>query len=116
MHSLRGETAYQGKDIMMHMKIHSTGSRFNNRFVIAVCDENLIGKTLKDGKISITISKRFYKGEKKTEKEIIAVLKDATNINFVGKESVAAGIKAGIITKSNIIKIKGVPHAQAVSS
>lgn len=99
----------------MYLKIHYTGQRFNNRFVIAVCDENLLNKTLTDGKISLTVSEHFYKGEKKTEKEVIAVLQDASNANLVGKESVAAGIKAGIVSKDNVILIKGVPHAQAIS-
>lgn len=99
----------------MYLKIHCTGQRFNNRFVIAVCDENLLNKTLNDGKRSITVSEQFYKGDKKNEREVVAILKDATNANLVGKEAVAAGIKAGIVSKENVAIIKGVPHAQAVS-
>ncbi len=99
----------------MYLKIHYTGPRFNNRFVIAVCDENLLAKTLDDGKLSITVSEHFYKGEKKNEGDVVAILKDATNVNLVGKEAVAAGIKAGVIFKENVMTIKGVPHAQAVS-
>ena len=99
----------------MYLKIHYTGQRFSNRFVIAVCDENLLNKKLDDGKRSITVSEQFYKGDKKNEKGVIAILKDASNVNLVGKEAVAAGIKAGIISKENVVVIKGVPHAQAVS-
>ncbi len=99
----------------MYLKIHYTGQRFNNRFVIAVCDEGLINKTLDDGKVSIAVSENFYKGEKKTEEEVIAILKDASNVNLIGKEAVAVGIKVGIVSKENVVTIKGVPHAQAVS-
>ena len=97
------------------MKIHYSGQRFNNRFVIAVCDEDLINKTINDGKVSIKVSEHFYKGEKKTEEQIIEILKDATNANLIGEEAVNAGIKAGIISKDNVMRIKGIPHAQAVS-
>lgn len=99
----------------MYLKIHATGQRFNNRFVIAVCDENLLKKTLEEGNLSLTVSEHFYKGEKRNEQEVVSILKDATNVNLIGEESVAAGIKAGIISEGNIIRILGVPHAQAVS-
>lgn len=99
----------------MYIKIHYTGRRFNNRFVIAVCDEDLLKKTIDDGKISITVSEHFYKGEKRNELEVIEILKDATNVNLIGENAVNAGLKAGIISKENIIRIKGIPHAQAIS-
>ena|SRR3990167_280624 len=99
----------------MYLKIHYTGQRFNNRFVIAVCDEGLLNKELDDGKRSLTVSEQFYKGDKKSENEVIAILKDASNANLIGEEAVAAGIKAGIVSKENVAVIKGVPHAQAVS-
>ena len=34
--------------------------------------------------------------------------------NMVGNRSIELGLKAGIIGKGNIIKIKKIPHAQAV--
>lgn len=98
----------------MYVKIHHAGQHTASINVVAVCDESLLGKTLQEGKISITISESFYKGDLKNEKETLAVLKDARNINLIGEEAVATGLKAGIITKENIRTIKGVSHAQAV--
>ena len=95
----------------MYVKIHSTG----DRQVIAVCDEDLIGKTLKEKDREFKITERFYKGEKKTEDEVIIILKDANNINIVGENSIQAALKAGVITKDNLITIQGIPHAQAFS-
>lgn len=80
---------------------------------MAVCDEDLLGKTLKEGKLEFKITKHFYGGEKKTDKETLAILNDAHSVNLVGKNAVALGIKAGIIEKSNIKIIQGVPHAQS---
>lgn len=99
----------------MYIKVHTTGERYGNRYVVAVCDEDLIGKRLKDKNYDITVSERFYKGYKLDEKRLIIILKEAINVNIIGKKSVEAGIKAGIITKENVIKIKGVPHAQSVT-
>jgi len=96
---------------MLYVKIHKSESSE----VVAVCDKELLGKTLKQEDIKISISEKFYKGEEKTEEEVIQILKEATNINLVGEKAVSAGIKAGIISEENIIKIEGVPHAQAYS-
>jgi len=99
----------------MYIKIHRTNTNYGIREIVAVCDEDLLGKTIKGGKIEIKISESFYKGEKKSELYIIEILKKSTNINLIGKESVAAGLKAGIISQENVIDIGGIPHAQAFS-
>lgn len=97
----------------MYVKIHKTGNPHGHQAVIAVCDASLLGKTLREGTITLAISEGFYKGEKKTENEVIAILKQATNVNLVGKEAVNAGLRAGIIEKESILTIEGVPHAQS---
>ena len=100
----------------MYLKIHSTGERYGHRFVVAVCDKELIGKTISDKKFNININESFYKGDIMDENEVINILKDSTNANLIGKKSIESGLKAGIISKENIIEIAGIPHAQAVSS
>lgn len=83
--------------------------------VVAVCDSNLVGRLLEEGKLQLDISEHFYKGEEKTEKEIINVLQQCTNANLVGENAVRIGIKSGIISKDHVIKIKGIPHAQKIN-
>lgn len=85
-----------------------------DRHVVALCDEDLIGKVFKEGKLKLEVSARFYKGEKKSEEEIAKVLEGENNINIVGKESVEFAIKCGIISKEDVIKIKGIPHVICV--
>lgn len=111
MHGLRSKTSDKGKDMIL-ISMHHSGP---NKFVVALCDENLIGKTLEDKEIKLVVAERFYKGEKKSEKEIEEILKHSSNINFLGKESIDFGIRLGIIGKENVIKISGVPHAQFTS-
>ncbi len=92
----------------MYIKIHKAPAGD----VVAICDEDILGKTLEDKKYSVKISEHFYKGEIKGAATIIPILKLAVNINIIGKESVALGLKIGIIKQENIIMIAGVPHAQ----
>ena len=94
----------------MLIKIHQT-----YRKIVAVCDAELLGKKLEQCKMHLEIKKDFYGGEKKTEDEIIEILKaegeDDATFNLVGPKAVNSGIKAGIINKEGLIKIQGVPHA-----
>ena len=83
----------------MYLKIHSSGERK----IIAVCDENLIGKTFEEKDLQLQVSKRFYKGEIVNENKILEEIKDADYVNIVGKNSVDFAIKNNLILKSNII-------------
>ncbi len=92
---------------MIYLKINKTA--YNE--IVAVCDQNLIGKTFSEKNFKLDVTERFYKGKLMKDREIIKILKDAGNINIVGKESVNLCIKAGIIEKEDIIKIQKIPHA-----
>jgi len=94
----------------MYFKKHLT----KDRIVLAVCDEELIGKKFSEGDITLDISERFYKGEKKSEKDLERLLKNSENINLVGKKTIKFAKKLGILNKDSIITIKGIPHAQII--
>lgn len=94
---------------MIYVKVHKGSSE-----VIAICDEKLIGKKFSDGKFCLDVKENFYKGELMDEKQVKEVIKNASNLNIVGEESVKLALSEGIIEKDCIIKIKGVPHAQLV--
>jgi len=92
------------------LKIHKVG----DREVIAVCDCDLVGKCFKEKNMKLDVSQRFYKGDVASEEEVIALISEAHTVNMVGKAAVAIGLKAKIITKEDIIKIDGIPHAMSV--
>lgn len=85
------------------------------RDVIAVCDDELLGKKFEEGKFQLDVKESFYKGKKKTKAETLKIFKemsreDAT-FNIVGEKSVATAISAGIIDKEGIGEIKGIKFA-----
>ncbi len=85
------------------------------RDVVAVCDSSILGKKFEQGKFQLDIKESFYKGEEVSEKEAIEKMKsmaaeDAT-FNIAGRESVKAALKAGIISKESVGKIRGIPFA-----
>jgi hypothetical protein len=83
-------------------------------FVLALCDEKLLGKTLREKTLKINISERFYGGELIDEKIAVELMKKATIGNLIGKEAIELAEKNGFITKENVILINGIPHAQFV--
>ena len=99
----------------LRVKVHDA-----YRKVVAVSDPELLGKKfIKDG-FQIDVSKDFYDGEVMDEEKALGIIRvenaDDSTFSFVGKNSIEAGIKAGIIAKNkkSIIEIMGVPHALAL--
>ena len=80
--------------------------------ILACCDSELVGKTLKYEKINFNVSERFYKGEAIKEQELEELLKEFENINLVGEQTIAIAIKSGIVDEKSVIRIGKVPHAQ----
>ena len=83
------------------------------RDVVAICDKELLGKKFEEGKFQLDIKENFYKGKEVDAESMMEIMKkmsaeDAT-FNIVGKKSINAALKAGIISKEEIGKIQKVP-------
>ena len=84
-----------------------------NQCLVAICDSNLVGKKFEEGEFQLDLTSDFFKGKDIPEKQIIEIMKrmwekDAT-FNIVGKKSIKTALKANIISKEAIKKIKGIP-------
>lgn len=85
------------------------------RDVVAICDSELLGKRFEEGIFQLDIKESFYKGDKKTEQEVIQIIlgmksEDAT-FNIIGERSTNAAVKAELILKDSIKTIQGIPFA-----
>ncbi|RME55065.1 DUF424 family protein [Candidatus Woesearchaeota archaeon] len=90
---------------MILVKMHKDG-------VLALCDENLVGKKIEHDLLQLDVTERFYKGEEKSKEEILTLAEDAATINIVGEEAVKFAIDNKIVDEGQIIYIGDVPHAQ----
>jgi hypothetical protein len=95
----------------MYLRIHNEpgGGR-----VVAVCDRELLGKTLSHGDIEITITKDFYGETLATEDEVRHALLHAGNANIIGNRVIEIAISLDRIDRSSCILIGSVPHAQFI--
>jgi hypothetical protein len=89
-------------------KIH----QFELKTILAACDKEHIGKTFENGKISITISEKFFKGKNVSESELEKMLEETDSANLFGNKCVAIAQKKGLISKAGLIVIGGIKHAQ----
>ncbi len=91
-----------------YMNIRKVG----NNVLLAICDAEILGKTLCEGKIVFCIKEEFYKGTKVTIEEAVSMIANSTIVNMVGKNVVSKAIESGYVHPEAVLNINGVPHAQ----
>ncbi|VVB76952.1 Uncharacterised protein [uncultured archaeon] len=87
-----------------------------NGLVIALCDEELIGKVLRGGRTVIDLARyaSFYKGDLMSEEQAASAIGegDVYSLNVVGERSVRVVIDLGIATEESVLRVGGVPFVQ----
>ena len=82
--------------------------------ILAICDCDLLGRTLRQGKIVFHIKGEFYNGGKTTVEEAVTMIENSTIVNMVGMNCVARAIQKGYVHPEAVLRVDGVPHAQIV--
>ena len=82
--------------------------------VVAVCDEEILGETLEGGRVPFKVNEGFYRGTLGEVDEAIAVMRQATICNLVGKAIVEAAIECNMVHERAVIYFGDIPHAQIV--
>lgn len=82
--------------------------------LLAICDADILGKTLKQGKIVFHIREEFYKGSLVSLEEAIGLIQQSTIVNMVGQKVVGRALEEGLVHPDAVLEIKGIPHAQIV--
>ncbi|MBX5321106.1 MAG: DUF424 family protein [Candidatus Bathyarchaeota archaeon] len=92
------------------MKLRKIG----NNVLLSICDAEVLGKTLREGKIVFQVTEEFYKGAEVELEEAIAMIENSTIVNMVGKNVVQKAVERGYVHPEAILNIEGIPHAQIV--
>jgi len=88
--------------------------KIGNNVLLAICDAEILGRTLREGKIVFCVKKEFYKGAKVNVEEAVEMISNSTIVNMVGKNVVKKAIEKGYVHPEAVLNIEGVPHAQVV--
>ena len=84
-------------------------SDYQKNIMVNMSDAELIGRNIIDGELKINISENYY-GKQIVEKdEAISLLKSASIMNLVGKETISLAIELGIGSKDGVKIISDIP-------
>lgn len=96
------------------MQVYMNLKRIGRNVLLAMCDAEILGKTLCEGKIVFKVKEEFYKGRKVHVDEAVLMIENSTIINMVGKNVVGKAIERGYVHPEAVLSIEGIPHAQIV--
>ena len=96
------------------MEVYVNLKKVGKNVVLAICDHEILGKTLKEGKIVFHIKDEFYNGGKTNLEDAIKMIENSTIVNMVGSNCVEKAIEKGYVHPEAVLKIEGIPHAQIV--
>ena len=81
----------------------------NGNTMLNMCDSELLGKTISDGKLVMKISKNYYHDQFVEQEEAKDLLKKSNNINLVGNETSSLSLELGIGTEQAVKLIDKIP-------
>ncbi len=80
---------------------------------MAVCDAELIGRKLRlSNGFSVEVDKAFYGGVQVPLEDLGKYISQATIVNLLGEKAVGYALKTGLVSRSTVMNIDGVPHIQ----
>jgi hypothetical protein len=88
--------------------------KIGRNVLLAICDCEMLGRTLREGKIVFHVKDEFYNGGKVSVDEAVGMIDNSTIVNLVGKNCVEKAIAKGYVHPDAVLQIEGVPHAQIV--
>ncbi|MBS3781018.1 MAG: DUF424 family protein [Candidatus Thermoplasmatota archaeon] len=96
------------------MKVNYQIYDHGDEVLLAACDNEVLGRTLKDGDINLKVKESFYAGQKIEIEALKRKFQTSTIANLVGEKVVDAAIESGFGQEEDIMIIEGVPHLQIV--
>jgi len=84
-------------------------AEYKGNTLVNICDLELLGRTVAEGKLKMHISKDFYLGEMVDENEALSLIRRCTVVNLVGERSVSLAVDNNIGARQAIREIENVP-------
>src|SRR5579875_586165 len=83
------------KESTVHCKTH----KVVNTVLVNICDEELLGKTVKGNGVDMHISRDYFGNERVSEQEAINMIKESSIVNLAGSRIVEKVVKAQLASK-----------------
>ena len=84
-------------------------AEFKGTILVNMCDEELVGKTVEEGTLKVTLSKDFYSGEVVDKGEALRLIRTCSVINLAGTRSVSLAVENKVGAPEAVREIDEVP-------
>jgi len=82
--------------------------------LLVITDQEIFGKKHEEGQKQLDLSNKFYHGEEKEEKEVLDLFSQAYILHLTGIKVIELALKEGLVDKSKLLIIRGIPHAEVL--
>jgi hypothetical protein len=84
-------------------------SEYQGTLLVNICDEELVGRTVREGKLEVHLSPDFYSGEVVDTGEALRLIRTCSIINLAGSRSVSLAVDNDVGNPQAIREIEEVP-------
>ena len=84
-------------------------TKYQGSMMISICDLELVGMTVKDGDLTIHLSKEYFQEQVIEEPQAPELLKSCSIANLVGTRIVTQAIDLRLANKFSVRYISGIP-------
>jgi len=84
-------------------------AEYQGNRLVNICDEELVGKTVSEGKLQVHLSREFYSGESVDMGEALRLIRTSAIVNLAGRRVVTLALENQIGASQAIREIEGVP-------
>lgn len=82
---------------------------FQGSTMVNLCDEEILGRTLVEGKLKVEINDGYFGNTCVDEKEAVELLKNSEIANLVGERIVGKAVEEKLADPKAVRRIDGVP-------
>ena len=91
------------------MRFFVRTSNYQNSAMLNMCDEDLLGKIVKNGDLQINISKSYYGQRLVDEAEAETLMQNSSVLNLVGKQTIDMSVNLKIGSRQGVKTIDDIP-------
>lgn len=84
-------------------------AEYKGNTLVSICDEELIGRVVSEGKLKVHISREYFYGEIVDKDEALKLIKTCQIVNLTGERAVALAIDNKIGAREAVRRIENVP-------
>lgn len=94
---------------MVEAKFAVSTAAYQGNTMANICDEELVGRIVTEGKLKVHLSKEFYNGEALDKGNALHLIRSCSIVNLAGERIVTLAIENKIGAREAIREIDGVP-------